>query len=68
MRNNKYDIANLLNELNEQTYDYITVESFYPPSDNRYLESYVEDIEGGDNFADYCKYFFNLLEEEGYYD
>ena len=32
------------------------------------LESYVEDINGGDNFADYCEDFFELLEEEGYYD
>ena len=28
-------------------------------SDNRVLESYVEDIEGGDNFTDYVEYFFD---------
>ena len=41
---------------------------FYPPSDDRVLESYVEDIEGGDNFADYCKEIFKLYEEEEYYE
>lgn len=41
---------------------------FYPPSDNRVLKSYVKDIYGGDNFADYCEDFFSFLEEEGYYD
>ena len=46
----------------------LTEIDFYPPSDERYLESYVEDIYGGDNFADYCKEFFEMLEEEGYYD
>ena len=41
---------------------------FYPPSDNRVWKSYVNDIAGGDNFADYCEEFFELLDEEGYYD
>ena len=45
-------------QLNEKHYD----------SDDRYWKSYVEDIEGGDNFVDYCKYIFDILEEEGYYD
>lgn len=57
------------NDLSQQKYcDYITEESFYPPSDNRVFKSYIEDIEGGDNFADYCEDFFELLEEEGYWD
>lgn len=47
---------------------YLTEKDFYPPEDNRVLKSYVEDVEGGDNFADYCEYIFDLLEEEGYYD
>ena len=41
---------------------------FYPPSDDRVWESLVKDIDGGDNFADYCKYIFRLLDEEEYYD
>lgn len=68
MSKNKYDTNDILNELDEQACDYIAEESFYPPSDDRYLESYVEDIDGGDNFADYCEYIFELLEEEGYYE
>lgn len=47
-------------ELNEQ--------DFYPPYDDRFWVSYIEDIEGGDNFVDYCVYIFELLEEENYYE
>ena len=68
MRSNKYNIDEILSELDEQSCDYLTEEDFYPPSDNRYLKSYVEDINGGDSFADYCEYIFELLEEEEYYD
>ena len=68
MRNDKHDIDDILNKSDEQYYNCLTEESFFPPSDNRYLESYIEDIEGGDNFANYCKQFFELLEEEGYYE
>ena len=68
MRNDKHDIDDILNKSDEQYYNCLTEESFFPPSDNIYLESYIEDIEGGDNFANYCKQFFELLEEEGYYE
>ncbi len=64
-RNNKYDFSDILVE---QDVAELTEQDFYTTSDNRYLESYVEDIDGGDNFADYCEDFFELLEEEGYYD
>ena len=47
---------------------YLTEIDFYPPSDDRVWKSYVEDIEDGDNFADYCEYIFELYEEEGYYE
>ena len=43
-------------------------QSFYPPSDNRTWKSNVRDINGGDNFADYCEYIFELLDEEDYYE
>ena len=46
----------------------LTESDFYPPADDRVLESYIEDIEDGDNFVDYCKYIFKLYEEECYYD
>lgn len=65
MEKNKYNIDDLLYE---ESYDYLTEENFYQPSDNRVLKSYIEDISGGDNFADYCKYIFDLLEEDGYYE
>lgn len=55
-------------KLRKQYYFYLSETDFYPPSDNRYLESYVEDINGGDNFVDYCEYIFKILEEDGYYD
>lgn len=67
MRNkdNKCDIDNILNM---QYDDCLSEFNFYPPTDNRILESYIEDIDGGDNFADYCEYIFEILEEEDYYN
>lgn len=41
---------------------------FYPPTDDRTWKSNVEDIDGGDNFADYCKYIFKILKEEEYWE
>ena len=65
MKKNKYDFSDLLQE---GRCNYLTEADFYPPSDNRILKSNVEDIVGGDNFADYCKYIFDIIEEEEYYD
>lgn len=48
--------------------DCLSEDDFYPMSDNRIWTSNIKDINGGDNFADYCEYFFKMLEEEGYYD
>lgn len=67
MRNNEHNVNNISNNQIQQIY-YLTEADFYQPSDNRVLKSYVGNIHGGDNFADYCKDFFELLEEEGYYD
>ena len=36
--------------------------------DDRYWKSMVADIDGGDNFVDYCSYIFGVLEEEGWYE
>lgn len=47
---------------------YLKEADFYFSSDDRAWKSYIEDIDGGDNFVDYCGYIFELLEEEGYYD
>lgn len=72
--NEKYKLEDILDK-QEYKYDYKSIrftslkeKDFYPPSDDRVWESYVEDIEDGDNFADYCEYIFDLLEEEGYYE
>lgn len=59
-KNNKYMQKECSIELTEQ--------DFYPPSDDRIWTSNIEDIKNGDNFADYCKDFFKLLDEEEYYD
>ena len=41
---------------------------FYSPSDDRVYKSNIEDIEGGDNFADFCAEFFKMLDEEDYFE
>ena len=55
--------------LEDENYDFAEMKiNFNTPFDDRTWTSNVDDIEGGDNFADYCKYFFEMLEEEEYYD
>lgn len=54
--------------LKKQQYICLTEKDFYPPSDDRALTSYIEDIDNGDNFADYCEYIFEIYEEEDYWD
>ena len=56
-----------MSDKKEQEY-VLTEEDFYPPSDDRIWTSNVEDINDGDNFADYCEEFFKMLDEEEYYD
>lgn len=46
----------------------LTEIDFYPPFDNRVWTSNLEDIDGGDNFIGYCTEFFEMLDEEDYYD
>lgn len=65
MKRDKYDLDDLLYE---QSYDCLTEQDFYPPSDDRTWKSYVKDINGGDNFAEYCEYIFSLFEENDYYE
>ena len=65
MTNDQYNLDDLLHE---EPRDYLIEEDFYPPYDDRCLKSYIEDINDGDNFADYCEYIFEILEEEGYYE
>ena len=47
---------------------YLTEESFYPPADNRCLQSLIEDINNEDNFIEYAKFIYDLYEDEGYYE
>ena len=63
MDNQKKYIYILINKDDE-----LTEQDFYPSLDDRVLTSNVEDIEDGDNFADYCEEFFELLDEEEYFD
>ena len=42
----------------------LTQKDFYPPEDKRCLESGVEDIKDGDNFAEYAEYYFGIYSEE----
>ena len=53
----------------QNKYNYILTEKdFYPPSDDRVWGSKIRDINGGDNFADFCKEFFKRLDEEEYFE
>lgn len=47
---------------------YLTEESFYPPADNRCLQSLIEDVNDEDNFIEYAKFIYDLYEDEGYYE
>ena len=40
----------------------------FPISDDRAWKSCVYDIHGGDNFADFCEEFFELLDAEEYWE
>lgn len=50
------------------TYNNILKEKdFYPPSDDRVFQTYVEETYDGD-FAEYAEYVFDLYESENYYE
>lgn len=68
INSNSYSKQNNFNSKKKNDNPCLTEIDFYPPPDNRVLKSNVRDVNGGDNFADYCEYFFDLLEEEDYYD
>ena len=58
----------LIDELNDEFGYELSEQDFYPPSDDRVWQSYIDDIDGGDNFADYCEYIFKVLDEIEYFD
>lgn len=77
--NNNLELDNMLGEqgFHLEDEDYLIDNNCYPTDaydfdslslDNRTWKSNVEDIDGGDNFADYCEYFFELFDEEEYFD
>lgn len=71
MSKENYENQNETNEIkhikkNDELY--LTKYSFYPPADDRYLESLIEDINDEDNFVEYAKYIYDLYEEENYYE
>ena len=57
----------MVSQKNKKNY-VLTEKDFYPPSDDRTLKSNVLDIYDGDNFADFCEEFFELLDEEEYFE
>ena len=59
----KNDFHFLNNKYEDDIYQMV-----YQSTDNRVLKSYTRDIYDGDNFADFCEEFFELLEEEEYWD
>lgn len=65
----KYNLISRISISTEYDYTHTDIEQdFYSLSDDRVWTSNVEDIDGGDNFANYCKEFFEMLNEEEYYD
>lgn len=54
--------------LEEQDYYPTEFDDLFTNVDNRVWKSYVRDINGGDNFADFCKEFFEILDEEEYWE
>lgn len=46
----------------------LTEKDFYPPADNRMLQSFIEDIDEENNYLEYAAYIYDLYEEENYYE
>lgn len=42
----------------------ITEKDFYPPGDDRLYDSGIDDINGGDTFEGYSKWFWRNYEDE----
>lgn len=42
----------------------LTEKDFYPPEDTRLYNSCIEDIDNGDNYDDYAKWFYDNYENE----
>lgn len=45
----------------------LTEEDFYPPSDDRYLQTYIKEQYDGE-YVEHTSYIFDLYESEDYYE
>jgi hypothetical protein len=54
--------------LEEQDYYPTEFDDLFVSTDDRVWQSNVRDIKGGDNFADFCEEFFEILDEEEYWE
>lgn len=53
---------------NKWLYDYVLSEKdFYPPSDNRILQTYIEELYDGE-FSEFAEDTFDLYESENYWE
>lgn len=62
--NNQHTYETVLEEQD----DCLIESDLFSNVDNRVWKSYVRDIDGGDNFADFCEEFFEMLDEEDYWE
>lgn len=60
---NKWIHRNILREENF----YLQDSDFYPPSDDRTFQTYMEELYDGE-FAKYAEYIFDLYESEDYWE
>lgn len=58
------NVDNTRKQKNLKSYYEITEIDFYPPEDLRLYQSGIEDIDDGDNFEDYSKWFYSNYENE----
>ncbi|MBO5828912.1 MAG: hypothetical protein J6R59_10745 [Paludibacteraceae bacterium] len=63
-----FHLENEFYEADDNTYHEDSNDFYSSLEDNRVWTSNVEDINGGDNFADFCENYFKLLEEEDYFE
>lgn len=60
----KVNIDKTKKQKNLKSYYEITEIDFYPPEDTRLFKSGISDIDDGDNFEDYSKWFYDNYENE----
>ena len=58
------DLRKYLTEYLDEHYPVLTERDFYPPADPRVRRCGVDDIPGGDNYADYFNWFYDIYSED----